>query len=95
MTGREGRYRNLSAATTHADLRWQDRAACVGQDPGIWTDDHRQAEAATVCGSCPVRADCLEHALTGRIRHGVWGGLTPEQRQLERQRRRHALKGDG
>jgi WhiB family redox-sensing transcriptional regulator len=25
------------------------------------------------CADCPVRARCLEYALTGRIEYGVWG----------------------
>lgn len=42
--------------------------------------------AKDVCALCPVREDCLDHALIFRIDHGVWGGAS------ERQRRR-ILKG--
>jgi hypothetical protein len=34
-----------------------------------------------LCPGCPVRADCLAHALLRRERWGVWGGLTPAARK--------------
>jgi WhiB family redox-sensing transcriptional regulator len=34
-----------------------------------------------LCPVCPVRADCLAHALLHRERWGVWGGLTPAARR--------------
>jgi hypothetical protein len=30
-----------------------------------------------VCKRCPVRRECLEYALEGRLVHGVWGMLDP------------------
>jgi hypothetical protein len=30
--------------------------------------------------ACPVRGECLAHALAIGERHGVWGGLTTSQR---------------
>jgi WhiB family redox-sensing transcriptional regulator len=48
-------------------------------------------EAKAICGLCPVRQPCLEHALVNREREGVWGGLTDrERRRLIRQRRKSA-----
>lgn len=69
------------------DLTWQDHAACKGQDPDLWTTNHpgppgvHQDEAITICDSCPVQAECLAYALAERISEGIWGGLTPGQRQ--------------
>lgn len=52
---------------------------------GRWdTPQHQQAKA--LCHTCVVRARCLEYALESerdvekRSRHGIWGGLTPEER---------------
>jgi WhiB family redox-sensing transcriptional regulator len=43
----------------------------------------RVLAAKAVCGSCPVRSECLEYAAaTGQ--RGIWGGLTEEQRRTSR-----------
>ena len=72
---------------------WSARAACRGLDPVIFfpaTDDDAVA-AKDVCGACPVRELCLEHALGTREREGVWGGCTErERRRIIRRRRRAA-----
>lgn len=38
-------------------------------------------EARAGCRRCPVAAPCLGYALVAGERHGVWGGLDPEQRK--------------
>lgn len=43
-----------------------------------------------VCGACPVQQRCLEWALVHE-RYGVWGGMTPYERSIERSRRGWAL----
>lgn len=45
------------------------------------------AEAKSVCGRCPVRDECLDHALATDERHGIWGGMTPDERRVEARRR--------
>ncbi|MEJ7654615.1 MAG: WhiB family transcriptional regulator, partial [Chloroflexia bacterium] len=32
----------------------------------------RQRDVREVCRACPVRTECLAHALDNRIRFGVW-----------------------
>jgi WhiB family redox-sensing transcriptional regulator len=47
------------------------------------------ARARTICGACPVRPRCLDFALSTRQSHGIWGGLTTEERSfVARQSRR-------
>lgn len=74
-------------------LAWQNRAVCRGMSTDIFfpaTDEEAEA-AKAVCGSCPVRETCLEHALTVREREGVWGGATErDRRRIIRQRRKSA-----
>ncbi len=46
-----------------------------------------------ICGRCPVRAQCLEYALSGAdtwggIATGIWGGTTPQERDRLRQKRK-------
>jgi hypothetical protein len=37
--------------------------------------------ARQVCASCPVCEPCLEYALSNRITHGIWGGLSERERR--------------
>jgi WhiB family transcriptional regulator, redox-sensing transcriptional regulator len=70
-----------------ADLRWRWRAACRDTGPAVFfpagNSQLRQAEerAKAVCSSCPVRACCLAFAIEHDEAHGVWGGLTTEERR--------------
>ncbi len=62
---------------------WALEAACRGQDPDLWYPPAgvEAAEAKAICGTCPVRADCLEDALARRERYGVWGGRSEDERR--------------
>ncbi|MSV89834.1 MAG: WhiB family transcriptional regulator [Actinobacteria bacterium] len=44
--------------------------------------------ARRICGTCPVKDQCLEHALESRIDHGVWGGCSERERRRILKRRR-------
>ena len=75
------------------DADWRAAAACLGADPDLFhpvtpTDE---AEAKAICAWCPVRADCLAFADEHAIGHGIWGGLTEDERRRER---RLALRRD-
>lgn len=37
--------------------------------------------ALNLCNQCPVRQDCLQHALRFKLEHGIFGGLYPDQRK--------------
>ena len=71
--------------------RWMHEAACRGQGFDTWfpTDDvGEQADGARrICAGCPVRLECLDYALNCSIRHGLWGGLSPEERAALNRRR--------
>lgn len=74
---------------------WRHDADCQHVDPELFfpdSGDYRAAKA--VCNGCPVRVECLQHALKHeRDSMGVWGGLGPGERRLEaRRRRREARK---
>ncbi len=67
---------------------WYADAACLGlpaqlgRDPWFPEGHGAQpAEAIAVCADCPVREQCLAHALDHGVRDGVWGGLSAQQRQ--------------
>lgn len=57
--------------------RWNWRAAarCRTTDAeGLFVTGAQQREAREFCRACPVRTECLAHALDQRIEFGVWGG---------------------
>lgn len=62
---------------------WTALAACQYTDVDAFFPEKGEspAPAKRVCASCEVRAECLEYALEGRIREGVWGGTTERQRR--------------
>ncbi|NEB74667.1 WhiB family transcriptional regulator [Streptomyces sp. SID14478] len=46
-----------------------------------------QSSAKSICKPCPVRTECLAHALDHRIEHGMWGGMTERERRALLRRR--------
>ena len=73
---------------------WRSQAACVGQDPRLFTDPRPDSDdtrrAVATCRSCVVRQPCLTEALThpGDTDVGIWGATTAEQRASLRPRHR-------
>jgi WhiB family transcriptional regulator, redox-sensing transcriptional regulator len=74
-----------------ADADWLGRALCRQLDPELWFPEPWEDDtpAKAVCGRCPVRAACLAYSLAANAEHGVWGGLSPEERNEIRGRRRY------
>jgi WhiB family redox-sensing transcriptional regulator len=54
--------------------------ACAKHRAEWWFDPARFSAAVEICGGCSMRASCLDQALRGGERLGVWGGLTPDER---------------
>jgi WhiB family transcriptional regulator, redox-sensing transcriptional regulator len=72
---------------------WWSLAACQGADPELFFPASGKnpvraqlAAAKAVCAGCPVQAECLQYALATGPVHGIWGGLTEEERRRRRQR---------
>lgn len=63
---------------------WQAQARCRGIDPEVFFDPELWPQARRVCRQCPVRADCLTHAIAAQECRGIWGGLTPAERRRHR-----------
>lgn len=68
---------------------WQYKGACRDADPEVFFLEHgerarsktkKEQKAITICRSCPVIKECLEHALKVPELYGVWGGTTADQR---------------
>lgn len=72
---------------------WRRRAACRGRGPARFYPARPDYEPAlAVCAGCEVQADCLAFALASERgdfeRHGLWGGLRPDERKQEARDRR-------
>jgi hypothetical protein len=95
VTRRNAARRQAATATALAvPGRWAERALCAQADPDTWLREKDQRALAAVaprkCGDCPVRAQCLDYALSGAhtwggIATGIWGGATPQERDQLRQ----------
>lgn len=70
---------------------WRELAACDGEDvevffpvgvagPAVW----QVSQAKAICAGCPVREECLSFALRTGQDHGIWAGLTAEERRALR-----------
>lgn len=67
---------------------WEARGKCRTGDPELlFVEGAAQNRAKAVCAGCPVRTECLAHALDHRIEYGVWGGLTERERRSLLRRR--------
>jgi WhiB family transcriptional regulator, redox-sensing transcriptional regulator len=77
-----------------AGENWQVIAACQLVDPELFfpisaagKSLEQIAEAKKVCARCPVQPECLTFAQRTGQAHGIWGGLTEEERiQVARSR---------
>jgi WhiB family redox-sensing transcriptional regulator len=68
---------------------WQEQAACKGVDTNVFflpdgergnQKELRERIAKNFCRGCPVVVECAEHAITHVEPHGVWGGMTRDER---------------
>ncbi len=67
---------------------WRAWAVCRTADPDeLFVDGAAQNRAKALCAGCPVRLECLAHALDRKIEHGVWGGMTERERRALLRRR--------
>lgn len=70
-------------ALVNTDASWKQWAACQGADPELFFPDTKSnyVQAKEFCADCIVYKDCLKFAMDNGITYGVWGGLTPMERQ--------------
>ena len=81
-------------------MSWRQRAACAGETTDLFFPIGTSGlaflqaqEAQRICEACPVRAVCLDWALEAAVEHGIWGGLTEDERRaLERRNTRARVR---
>jgi WhiB family transcriptional regulator, redox-sensing transcriptional regulator len=66
---------------------WRSLAACQSADPDLFfpisssgASLAQVARAKAICAGCQVRRECLAFALRTHQVHGVWGGLSEQER---------------
>lgn len=71
------------------DASWRNQAACKSTTtpdrffPIDYDSDESRA-TRLACRRCPVRQECLAEGMSHR--DGIWGGTTPYQRSLMKER---------
>jgi WhiB family redox-sensing transcriptional regulator len=78
---------------TRDSLSWSARAACRDAPPDLFfpvshvgVAEEQISDAKKICAHCPVRNDCLDHALRSGEPSGIWGGTTEHERRYLRRR---------
>ena len=64
------------------NYNWQEAAECAKMDLNLFYPSHGYKyakEAVRACSICPVKEECLQHALKYE-EYGYWAGTTPSQR---------------
>lgn len=74
-------------------MDWRHKAACLTEDPELFfpvgnTGPALQQieEAKKICQRCEVRERCLSWALEAGQDHGVWGGMSEDERRAIKRR---------
>ncbi|SHN34661.1 WhiB family transcriptional regulator [Actinacidiphila paucisporea] len=74
-------------------MDWRHQAQCTDEDPELFFPVGNAGpallqieEAKSVCRRCPVMDHCLQWALESGQEHGVWGGLSEDERRSMRRR---------
>lgn len=88
MTWRRSFNTPLGPTSTPRAEDWRDHAVCREEDPELFfpvgnsADAYHQADAAkAVCARCPVMEQCGRWAIRNRVEHGVWGGMSENDRR--------------
>jgi len=67
---------------------WQHRAACRGEEASVFFHDdderepaksYRTRAALKICAVCPVKQQCLDHAVSVPEVYGIWGGKSQDE----------------
>lgn len=85
----------LLAIMAGPPMAWAELALCaqIDHDPFFPGKGESAEPAKRICRACLARKPCLEEALDRDEKHGVWGGLSRQQRVAEASRRRSGPAG--
>ena len=72
---------------------WHSEANCLGADQDLFFPakggygGEKYREVREICDPCPVRGECLDHAVDFPELFGIWAGTTDRERRAIRRRR--------
>jgi WhiB family transcriptional regulator, redox-sensing transcriptional regulator len=80
-----------------AGRSWRLDARCAEVDAELFFPEPGEpaAPAKRICAGCPVRVECLDYALAAREAHGVFGGLSAQERLRLLRKPRVAVVAEG
>ena len=74
-------------------MDWRHRSECLNEEPELFFPIGNTGpavfqieEAKAVCRRCDVRDQCLQGAMENGQDHGVWGGLSEDERRALKRR---------
>ena len=74
-------------------MDWRHEAACLTEDPELFFPIGNTGpalaqidDAKRVCRRCNVREECLQWAIDAGQDHGVWGGMSEDERRAMKRR---------
>ncbi|MCL2489284.1 MAG: WhiB family transcriptional regulator [Propionibacteriaceae bacterium] len=74
-------------------MDWRHEAACLTEDPELFFPIGNTGpalaqieDAKRVCRRCAVREECLQWAIDAGQDHGVWGGMSEDERRAMKRR---------
>lgn len=72
----------LPSLNSWGNDEWRAKAQCKGIDPSTFftVDVIKVKSVKKICENCSVKEDCLQFALTNEISWGIYGGMTPKER---------------
>jgi WhiB family redox-sensing transcriptional regulator len=84
----------------HLNAQWQQFSACRGSNTELFFPQDGEAQhvrmsrersAKELCDVCPVARHCADYALVTNEQHGIWGGMTAQERRNHKRRVRLAV----
>jgi WhiB family redox-sensing transcriptional regulator len=90
----------VSGEADQGNAEWQQFSACRGSNTELFYPRDGEAQhvrlrrertAKQLCDACPVARHCADYALMSKERHGIWGGMTAQERRNHERRARFAV----
>lgn len=80
---------NIKMSDIRDEMWWMDHANCRNMDVNLFflheqTGNNYSSFAREVCASCDVSKQCADYADKNMFDHGLFGGLSPNERKKRR-----------